>query len=71
VGNAVVQIVAIEITVNDLLEIGTEEPIGPLKTFLVALDEGFQMILDTAIIIGSLRIEGLINGGWARATGPR
>ncbi|OIP93990.1 MAG: hypothetical protein AUK26_00860 [Syntrophaceae bacterium CG2_30_58_14] len=42
----------------------TEESVGPLKPFLVDLDEGFQMILDTAIIICCLRIAGLIHGGW-------
>jgi len=46
-GKAVLQVAAIEITVNNLLEIGMEESVGPLKPFLVALDEGFQMILDT------------------------
>ena len=34
-GKTVVQVAAIKITVNDLLEMGTEESIGPLKTFLV------------------------------------
>jgi hypothetical protein len=61
---AIVQIAAIKITVNDLLEIGTEESVGPLKPFLVDLDEGFQMILDTAVIIGCLRITGPVYGGW-------
>lgn len=31
-----------------------EESVDPLKLFLLDLDEGFQMILGTAIIIGSL-----------------
>ena len=63
-GKAIVQIAAIKIMVNDLLEIGTEESVGPLKSFLVDLGEGFQMTLDTAIIIGSLWIAGPIHGGW-------
>ena len=50
---------------NDLLKIGTEEPVGPLKSFLINLDEGSQMILGTKIIIGSLWIAGLINSGWS------
>ena len=62
-GKAVVQIAAIKITVNDIPEIGTEESIGPFKPFLVDLDEGFQMIYDTAVIIGSLRFAGLMYGG--------
>ena len=60
-GKAIVQIAAIKITVNDLLEIGTEESVGPLKPFLIDLDKASQMIFDTAIIIGSLWIAGLIN----------
>ena len=60
-GKAIVQIAAIKITVNDLLEIGTEESVGPLKPFLIDLEKGFQMIFNTAIIIGSLWIAGLIN----------
>jgi hypothetical protein len=54
-GEAVVQIATIKITVNNLLEIGPEESVGPLKPFLVDLIEGFQMILDTVVIIGSYR----------------
>jgi hypothetical protein len=61
---AIVQITAIEITIDDLLEVGTEEYLDPLELFLVHLDEGFQMILDAAIIIGSLWIAGPIHGGW-------
>jgi hypothetical protein len=64
-GKAVLQVAAIEITVNNLLEIGTEESVGPLKPSLVALDEGFQMILDTTVIIGSLWIAGQKHGGWS------
>ena len=63
-GKAVVQIAAIKITVNDLLEIGPEESVRPLKPFLVDLDEGFKMILDTAVIIASLWFAGPIHGGW-------
>ena len=39
-GKAVVQIATVEITVNDLLEIGTEETVGPLESILVDSDEG-------------------------------
>jgi hypothetical protein len=59
-GKAVFQVAAIKITVNDF----PEESVGPLKPFLVALDEGFQMILDTTVIIGSLWIAGPIHDGW-------
>jgi hypothetical protein len=60
VDKTVLEISAIEIAVNDLLEVGTEESVSPFKSFLVDPDEGFQMILDTAIIIAILWIEGLI-----------
>ena len=40
VDKAFVQVAEIKITVNDLQEIGTEESVGPLKPFLVDLDEG-------------------------------
>ena len=63
-GKAIVQIAAIKIPVNDIQEIGTEESVRSLESLLVYLDEGFQMILNTAIIIGSLRIAGPIHGGW-------
>jgi hypothetical protein len=56
-GKAIVQVAAIKITVNDLQEIGTEESVGPLKPFLVDPDEGFQMNLDSAVIINSLRMQ--------------
>ena len=60
-GKAVVQVAAIQIAVNGFLEIGTKKSVGPLESFLVNLDEGFQMILDTTIIIGSLRIAGPVH----------
>jgi hypothetical protein len=69
-GKTVVQVAAIKITVNDLLKIGTEESVGPLKPFFVALDEGFQMILDTAVIIGSLWITGPIHGWGGHDSSP-
>lgn len=52
------EIAAVDIPVNDLPEIGTDESVGPLESFLVNLDECFQMILDTAVTIGSLWIVG-------------
>jgi len=61
-GKAVVQIAAIKITINDFPEIRTEESVGSLKLHPVNLDEGFQMILDTAIIVGSLWIVGPVYG---------
>jgi hypothetical protein len=69
-GKTVVQVATIKITVNDLLEVGTEESVVPLKPFFVALDEGFQMILDTAVIIGSLWITGSIHGWGGQDSSP-
>jgi hypothetical protein len=43
VGKTVLEISAIEIAVNDLLEVGMEESVSPFKSFLVDTDEGFQM----------------------------
>jgi len=62
-GKAVVQIAAIEITVNDIQEIGTEESVGPLESFLVDPDEGFQMILDAPIIAVFIHAENICRIG--------
>ena len=45
-GKAVVQITAVQIAVNDLLEIGAVESVLPLKLFLIDLDKGFKMIFN-------------------------
>ena len=50
---AVVQIAAIEIPVDDLLDIGTEKSILPFKSFLINLEKSFKMILHAPVIIGS------------------
>ncbi len=47
----VVQIAAIQMTIDHLLEIGTEESVGPSEPFRIEMEEVFQMILDTVIII--------------------
>jgi hypothetical protein len=41
-------------------QIGTAEPIGPLKTFLINPFKGFKMILDTMVIGGILRPAGSV-----------
>ncbi|MBN2438883.1 MAG: hypothetical protein JXL20_09830 [Deltaproteobacteria bacterium] len=53
-GKAVAQVAAFQVPADDMLKIGTEESIGPLKSFFINLEEGFQ-IFDASIIIGSLR----------------
>ena len=55
-GKAIAQVAAVQVPVDDLPEVGTEESIGPLKSFFVILDEGFQMILDASIIKVRIRI---------------
>jgi hypothetical protein len=42
--------------------IGTEESVEPLKSIFVHLGKGFKMILDTAVIVGSLWIARPIHG---------
>jgi hypothetical protein len=37
------QVAAVQVPVDDLPKIGTEESIGPLKSFYVTLDEGFYI----------------------------
>jgi hypothetical protein len=62
-GEAIVQIAAIEIPVNDLLEIGTEKSILPFKSFLINLEKGFKMILHAPVIIGRLRVPWTVDSG--------
>jgi hypothetical protein len=61
-GKAAVRVAAIQIAMDALLETGPEESAGLLESFLEDLHEVFQMILDTATIIGSLRIAGSVRG---------
>jgi hypothetical protein len=65
-GKAVVQVAAVQITLNDLLEIGAPETVLPFEPFLIDLDKGFKMIFHTPVIIRRLRISGAINGGGSR-----
>lgn len=53
---AVVQIPAIQIPVDDLLDIGAKKSILPFKPCLVDLEKGFKMILYAPVIIGRLWI---------------
>jgi hypothetical protein len=62
-GEAIVQVAAFQIPVDDLLDIGTEKSIESFKTFLVDLEKGFKMILHAAVVIRRLRITRAINGG--------
>jgi hypothetical protein len=62
-GKAVVENPAVQIPVDDLLDIGTEKSIVPFKSFLINLAKGFKMILHAPVIIGSLRVPGTVDGG--------
>jgi hypothetical protein len=59
-GKAVSQIAAIEITVNHLLDIRPPEAVLPGEVFVVGLNEGFKIVLDTVVIIRILRSAGMI-----------
>ena len=50
-GKAVVQIPAIQITVDDFLNIGTEKSIVPFKSFFIDLDKSVKMIFHATVII--------------------
>ena len=63
-GKAVVQIAAVEITVDHLFDIGPPEAVISGKPVVINLHEGFKVILHAAVITGSLRISVPINGGW-------
>ena len=63
-GKAVVQITAIEITIDHLLDIGPPEAVLPGEMLVVDLDKGFKIVLYTAVIIRFLRAAGLVNGCW-------
>jgi hypothetical protein len=59
-----VQIAAVEIAIDHLLDIGPPESVLPGEMLVIDPDEGLKIVLHTAIIIGCLRILGPINGGW-------
>ena len=65
-GKAVVQIAAVQVPVNDLLEVGTPKPIRPFEPLPVDLNKGFEMVFHATIIIGRLRAAGTVNGGRSR-----
>ena len=59
-GKAVFKIAAIEITVNHLLDIRPPETILLGKMFIIGLNKGFEIVLDTMIIIRILRMARVI-----------
>jgi len=62
-GKAVVQITAIEITIDHLLDIRPPESILPGKMLVIDPDKSFKIILYAAVVIRILRISWSINGG--------
>ena len=59
-GKAVAQIAAIQITINHLFDIGPPEAVLLGEVFVVGLNEGFKIVLDTVVIIRILRSAGMI-----------
>jgi hypothetical protein len=51
-GKAVVEMAAVEIAIDHLLDIGSPETILLLEIIIVDFDKSFKMVLHTAVIIG-------------------
>lgn len=62
-GKAVVQITAIEVAVDHLLDIWPPESVLPGEIFVIDPEKDFKIILYTAVVIRILRISWTINGG--------
>ena len=62
-GKAVVQITAIEVAVDYLLDIRPPEAVLPGEILVIDLDKGLKIVLDAAVVIRILRISWTINGG--------
>jgi len=60
---AVVQIAAIEITVDQLLDIRPPKSVLTWEMFIINLYEGFKMIVYATVIIRLLWTAGLLNAG--------
>jgi hypothetical protein len=56
------QVSAFQVAVDDLLKVGTPEPVRPFEALLVDLNKGLQMVFHAPVIIGRLGIPGTING---------
>ena len=62
-GKAVVQVATFQVSVNDLLEVGSPEPVRLFEPLLVNLKKGLKMVLHAPVIIRRLRVPGTVNGG--------
>ncbi len=65
-GKTVVQIAAVQIPVNDLLQIGPPEAVLPGEMLVIDLHEGFKIVFYATVIIGVLRASWVINGSRKR-----
>ena len=65
-GKAVVQVPAFQVALNDLLKVGTPEPVCSFEPLLVALNKCFKRVFHAPVIIGGLGIPGAVNGGRSR-----
>jgi hypothetical protein len=65
-GKAVVQIAAVEITVNDPLKIWPPETILTGEPLVINMNKGFEVVLNAAVIIRILRASGAIDCGRQR-----
>ena len=59
-GKTVVQIAAVKVTVNHLLDIRPPEAVLFGELFIIGLNEGFEIVLDAVVIIRILRTAGLV-----------
>ena len=55
-GKAVVQIAAIEITIDHLLDIWPPESVLPGEVLVIAPDKGFEIVLYTVVVIRRCRL---------------
>jgi hypothetical protein len=62
-GKAVVQIAAIQIPVNNLLQIGPPESVLPGEMLVIDPDKGLEIVLHAAVVNRRLRISWTINSG--------
>jgi hypothetical protein len=62
-GKPVVQIAALEIAIDHLLDIGPPESVLPREMLVIDPDKGFKIVLYAAVVIRRLRISWTIHGG--------
>ncbi len=68
-GKAVVQVATFQVAGNDLLEVGSPEPVRFFEPLFVGLNKGLKMVFYAPVIIGGLGIPGAVNAGRSRYHG--